>query len=205
MIRKLFICCLAALFGLSTGADIERLNSAASAQHRTDRSLTEYVEVLLSESENAYNPMPNQDGGLIAYVRTGWEREGGSGGFGRSNRRSDVMVMNVDGTLLTKEPLADAFLSGWTSDGQNLICYRDGRYFLISVGGEIIAQGQIPNKNRQDMRPERVSYLSSIGSPVWIQNDSPGGVIQTPRSKVAQSTGGLVATIIRSTDDRYGD
>src|SRR5215468_5883041 len=118
-----------------------------------------FNEALLSESENAYNPIPNQDGSLIAYVRTGWDRAKGSGGFGRSNLRSEVMVMNADGTLLTQKPLVDAFLSGWTSDGKNLICYRDYRYFLVSVAGEIVAQGQTPSS---DQRYERVSYLSSI-------------------------------------------
>jgi Tol biopolymer transport system component len=84
-----------------------------------------FKEVLLSESENAYNPIPNPDGSLIAYVRTGWDRTRGSGGGGRSNLRSEVMVMNADGTLLTREPLVDAFLYGWTPDGKYLICYRD--------------------------------------------------------------------------------
>src|SRR5262245_11008289 len=125
-----------------------------------------FKEVLLSESENAYNPIPNPDGSLIAYVRTGWGRAGGSGGFGRSNLRSEVMVMNADGTLLTREPLVDAFLSGWTPDGKDLICYRDYRYFLVSVAGEIAARGQKPSSDQTGRGYERVSYLSSIDSPV---------------------------------------
>jgi hypothetical protein len=40
----LFICGLAALFGLSAGDAIERLNSAAGAQNRIDQSRTEYEE-----------------------------------------------------------------------------------------------------------------------------------------------------------------
>lgn len=160
-------------------------------------------EVLLSESENAYNPIPNLDGALITYVRTGWGREGGSGGFGRSNLRSEVMVMNADGTLLTRKPLMDAFLSGWTSDGKNLICYRDWEYFLVPVGGETVTRGQIPNTDQLDNGSERVSYLSSVDSPVWIQNDSPEAVIQTPRSEIARYPGQLGELIIPSPDERY--
>jgi len=44
MFRKLLICSLAALFGLSSGADIERMNSAASTQDRIDQSRTDYEE-----------------------------------------------------------------------------------------------------------------------------------------------------------------
>src|SRR5206468_11502786 len=71
-------------------------------------------EKLLSDAENAYNPISSPDGILIAYVRTGWARPGGSGGFGRSNLRSEIAVMTTSGTMLSRTPLADAFLFGWT-------------------------------------------------------------------------------------------
>jgi hypothetical protein len=156
-------------------------------------------EMLLSDAENAYNPIPNQNGSFIAYVRTGWGREGGSGGTGRSNLRSEVMVMDADGNQVTSRPLADAFLSGWTSDGRNLICYRDWRYLLISVDGETITRGQIPDTNQQNIRHERVSYLSDIDSPIWIQDNA----IQTPSESIAQSPGHWGEMIIPSPDERY--
>jgi len=53
-------------------------------------------EILLSP-ENAYNPIPSPDGKLIAFVRTGWGREGGSGGMGRSNLVSEIGVMEHAG------------------------------------------------------------------------------------------------------------
>ena len=172
-----------------------------------------FKETLLSESENAYNPIPNRDGSLIAYVGAGWNRERGSGGFGRSNirsggsgrsnLRSEVMVMNADGTLLTREPLVDAFLSGWTPDGKYLICFRDWRYFLVSVDGEIVTRGQIPDTADPINRSERVSYLSSIDSPIWIQHDSPETVIQTPRGKIVRGRADLGELIIPSPDERY--
>ena len=53
----------------------------------------EFKETLLN-TDNAYNPIPSPDGKYIAYVRTGWGRPGGSGGFGRSNFLSEVMVID---------------------------------------------------------------------------------------------------------------
>jgi hypothetical protein len=47
------------------------------------------------------------------------------------------------------------------------------------------------------------TYLSSINSPVWIQNDSPEAIIQTPRSKIARYPGHLGELIIPSPDERY--
>src|SRR5215207_1618264 len=67
-------------------------------------------EVPLSGAENAYNPIPNAGGTLIAYVRTGWGRPGGTGGFGRSNLVSEVMLMDASGRVASDRPLADAFL-----------------------------------------------------------------------------------------------
>src|SRR5215213_8608149 len=101
-------------------------------------------EVQLSETENAYNPLPNPDATLIAYVRTGWGRPGGSGGFGRSNLVSEVMLMSAAGKVISNKPLSDGFLYGWTPDGKNVICYRDGGYSIVSPGGTILISGRVP-------------------------------------------------------------
>src|SRR5215468_4596034 len=59
-------------------------------------SRQESNELLLSDTQNACTPIPSPDGSMIAYVLTGrWDR--GSGGLGRSNLRSQVMVMDRDG------------------------------------------------------------------------------------------------------------
>jgi hypothetical protein len=68
-------------------------------------------ETLLS-TENAYNPIPSPDGRYIAYVRTGWGRPGGSSGFGRSNLVSEVAVIEASGSLIEKNPVADASYPG---------------------------------------------------------------------------------------------
>jgi Tol biopolymer transport system component len=126
-------------------------------------------EALVSVTENACNPIPSPDGSMIAFVRTGrWEK--GSGGLGRSNLRSQVMVMDTQGRLLTEKPLADAFLAGWTSDGKNLICYRDGQYLTVSPDGETLREGRLPNPSDTYDISERIAFLSTTGSFLWLQN-----------------------------------
>ena len=68
-------------------------------------------ETLLS-TENAYNPIPSPDGKYVAYVRTGWSRQGGSGGFGRSNLVSEVAVIDASGSLAGKSPAAEGLIAG---------------------------------------------------------------------------------------------
>jgi hypothetical protein len=159
-------------------------------------------EVMLTDTENAYNPIPNRSGELIAYVRTGWDRARGIGG-GRSCLRSEVMVMGSDGTLISQEPLGDGFLSGWSSDDLNLICYRDGRYFLVSIDGKIKTKSQFPLAKDPKNLTERVSYLPGLESLIWVQNGDSGAVIQTPDKSFAQFTFRLGEMIIPSPDGRY--
>ena len=127
--------------------------------------------VPLSETENAYNPIPNPDGSLIAYVRTGWGRPGGSGGFGSSNLVSEVKLMNADGKILSSRMLSDAFLYGWTSDGNNLICFRDWEYSIVSPDGKILKSGHLPELSDSYDVSERVAFLSASDSILWLQND----------------------------------
>jgi Tol biopolymer transport system component len=101
-------------------------------------------EQLLSKTENAYNPIPSPDGTKIAYIRTGWGRNYPAMSLGRSNLITEVKVMDSEGRILTEKPLADTFLAGWTPDGKNLICYRDYKYFLVSLEGKRSKEIQIP-------------------------------------------------------------
>lgn len=161
-----------------------------------------FNEMLLSDTENAYNPIPSPDGTRIAYVRTGyWEK--GSGGFGRSNLRSQVMVMDNNGHLLSNKPLADTFLSNWTTDGKNIVCYRDWQYYLITPGGNILLQGQIPETDPFYERTERVSFLSSLNRFVWVQNAGSKGIIQTPNKRIAEYNERLGELVIPSPNERY--
>jgi hypothetical protein len=121
----------------------------------------ESTPVLLSATENAYNPIPSPDGELIAYVLTGWGRNPVIRSFGFRSLRSEIAVMTSSGDVLTRSPLADAFLDGWTSDGNDLICYRD-QWLLVSPYGGISRQLQkIDGIFRSS---QRASYLRSSGS-----------------------------------------
>src|ERR1700722_3917992 len=93
--------------------------------------------------ENPYNPIPSPSGKMIAYVRTGWGRPGGTGGFGRSNLISEVLVLTTDGKKITENPLTDTFLAGWTPDGTALVTYRDWRYSLAALSGKKSLQGEL--------------------------------------------------------------
>jgi hypothetical protein len=161
------------------------------------------VEILLSE-ENAYNPIPSPDGKMIAYVRTGWGRLGGSGGFGSSNLLSDVEVMDGNGVVITKRPLADAFLAGWTPDGEKLACFRDWSYSLVTLAVEPSEGGELPGKAHWTERTERVSYLPSLGSIAWSTRDRPSHTsIETPQAKIAQHDGWLGEFLVPSPDGKY--
>lgn len=150
-------------------------------------------EELLSDTENAYNPIPSPDNSMIAYVRTGrWEK--GSGGLGRSNLRSQIMVMDTQGRLLTEKPLADAFLAGWTSDGNNLICYRDGQYLIVSPDGETLRKGLLPNTSDSYDISERIAFLSTTGSFLWLQTY----YNNIKRTVTSAATGYLTRDFVRS-------
>ena len=124
-------------------------------------------ETLLS-TENAYNPIPSPDGKYIRYVRTGWGRLKGSGGFGRSNPVSEVAVIDASGGLVAKNPIADAFLSGWTPDSTGLVCYRDGEYSVVSMDGKRSRPGAT-----NVIGTERVSYLPTYQQITMKSNFSP--------------------------------
>jgi Tol biopolymer transport system component len=159
------------------------------------------TETLVSR-ENAYNPIPSPDGKYIAYVRTGWGRPGGSGGFGRSNLVSKVAVMDVGGNLAGKNPVAEAFLSGWTPDSTSLACYRDGEYSLVSMNGKRPSKARLPGATNV-IGTERVSYLPRSGLMVWSRQDGFHTVLETQNGVLAQHDGWLGEMIAPSLDGKY--
>src|ERR1035437_1804317 len=92
--------------------------------------LTTAITQIQLSNENAYNPVPSPDGKKIAAVRTGWYRRGGSGGMGRSNLLSEVIVLDRTGRTLSTKPLADSFVAAWSGDV--IVSFRDWSYGLIS-------------------------------------------------------------------------
>jgi hypothetical protein len=159
-------------------------------------------ELLLS-GDNAYNPIPSPDGKMIAYVRTGWGRPGGSGGFGRSDLVSEVAVITGDGKPITPTSLTDTFLEGWTPNGSALVCYRYWKYSLVTLDGKQSSQGEF--RNREDFIPtERVSYLPLLGEIAWSRVvASSNTVIETQNRIIASHDGWLGGTLLPSPDGRY--
>lgn len=186
------------LLTLLTAYGPERAYSQADSRSTDLREPT-----LLSESENAYNPIPSPDGKLIAYVKTGFERPGGSGGFGRSNLESWIKLMDSDGHILTAEPLVDAFLQGWTPDGRNLMCFRDWNACLISLNGT--KQHDIRLEPNGPTKTERAAYLPQLDAIVWGFSSGNTLTIQTSKGELLRQTrdSDLGANLAPSPNGRY--
>lgn len=152
----------------------------------------------LAPSENAYNAIPAPDGKRIAFVRTGWGRGGGTVGFGRSNLRSEVMLMNASGELLSSTPLADTFLAGWTSDGASLLCYRDGDVLVVTPEGEVTRRLRLPHNTSGT---EHAAYLPSRQLFVWM--DSQNRQLQSSDGPLAELPAWRLGLIVPSPDERY--
>ncbi|MGB2589257.1 MAG: hypothetical protein WBG02_06970 [Candidatus Acidiferrum sp.] len=160
-------------------------------------------ETLLS-SDNAYNPEPSPDGRYIAYVRTGWGERAWIG-FGRASLVSDVKIMDMSRASSSRTLAQDFFLSGWTTDGSRVVCFRDGRYELASVEGIVAMKGNIPNN--RGLGPsfaEWVAYLSSPGSLIWSRQTSKSyRIIETPSQTVVKEKGFWDERVVPSPDGRY--
>jgi hypothetical protein len=76
---------------------------------------------------------------------------------------SEVAVIDTGGSLVVKNPIADAFLSGWTPDSTDLVCYRDGGYSLVLMDGKHSTKGRLPGATNV-LGTERVSYLPRSGT-----------------------------------------
>jgi len=147
------------------------------------------AQTLLS-NENAYNPVPSPDGKKIAAVRTGWHRHGGSGGLGRSNLVSEVIVLDRTGRLLSPKPIGDGFVSDWKQDG--IIVFRDWAYSLVKDDGTLRQRGRVCPE-MYDMPPdppdrgcvERVAYLSSLRAFVWVRQEFGDSVLLTYRGELS--------------------
>ena len=159
-------------------------------------------EMLLSK-ENAYNPIPSPDGKMVAFVRTGWGRPGGSGGFGRSNLVSEVVVITDEGKPVTASLLTDTFLADWTPKGNELVCYRDWKYGLVALNGKKTAEGRVRN-GEGGVPTERVSFLPVLGEIAWsrIGGDSTT-LIETQDRIIASHKGWLGDILAPSPDGRY--
>ena len=162
-------------------------------------------ETLLSP-ENAYNPIPSPDGKYIAYVQTGWGREGGSGGMGRSNLISDVKIMSASDGTSSHKVAKDFFLSGWTPESDRLVCFRDWQFVVVGIDGKQEIAGRIPyDTNQFQAASEWVAFSPAFKTVIWSRWI--GGTlrsIETPDRQIAQDSNALwPERPIPSPDGRY--
>jgi hypothetical protein len=153
----------------------------------------------------AYDPVPSPDGKLVAFVQTGGNRFGGSGGFGRSNLRSQVGFADSDGTT-RKDTNVDGFLGEWLADSSFVVSYRDWRFNLAAPGG-IREAGSLPVHfhPHADQPAERVTYLSSLKTFIWVDSSGKKTILQTANGPIARFNGLLPESdlIVPSPDGRY--
>jgi Tol biopolymer transport system component len=162
----------------------------------------EYKETLLS-TDNAYNPVPNPDGKYIAYVRTGWGEQVFVS-FGRSSLVSDVKIMNADGTATPRTLATHFFLSDWAPDSSSVVCYRDGKYALVSTEGKPTMEDRIPNDpNHFEIASEWVAFAPSLETIVWSRHDKSHRVIETPRLTIVNDGMHSRERVVPSPRGRY--
>jgi hypothetical protein len=197
MPSKIFLLCII-LFTAFTFGDSLRLKEAVSPENTGDADFL--AEQILSDTENAYNPIPSPDGKTIAYVETGWGRNGAAFGLGRSNLKTNIKLMDTDGKVLTEERLASSFLHGWTADGENLIAFRDWGYLILSVASRSIKENFIPaqsmtgESDTSTQVSERFAYLEKENSFLWIQNDYKNHRRENAASYTSTLTGSTIKT-----------
>jgi len=157
----------------------------------------------LLTTDNAYNPIPSPDGKYVAYVRTGWGK-GFVTGFGRSSLFSDVKLVNAEGVAAPTNLAKDYFLSGWTPDSTQLVCYRDGGYALVSTDGTRVLEGRIPNDPNKHPATEWAAYSPSLSTIVWSRHiDDSHAAIETPSGTVVREEGFRHERVVPSPDGRH--
>jgi hypothetical protein len=143
------------------------------------------AQIQLSD-ENAYNPIPSPDGLKIVAVRTGWGRHGGSGGLGRSNLKSDLIILDRMGRTISPLFHEDRFVADWNRGG--IVSFRDWSYTLLSPEGRVLDQGRVCSPeliNSPFDCPERVAYLPALGSFAWVHQKVGSSVLMTPRGELS--------------------
>lgn len=183
-------------------AIILRLALASLFLVATVSGQTPHEELLTPD--NAYNPIPSPDGHFIAYVRTGWgEME--ETGMGRSSLVSEVRVLKVDAPTGPKIVAKQFFISGWTPDDQ-IVCYRDSRYAVVTTEGKQVFAGNIQNDPGHIERwTEWVAYAPSFKTLLWTHAIRDWDrTIETQQHTIASFTGNWAkARVVPSPDGHY--
>jgi hypothetical protein len=133
---------------------------------------------------DAYQPVPSPDGKLVAFVLTGRSTHG-SGGFGRSNLRSNVAFANQNGKNL-RDPKIDGFLGEWLPDSSAVSSYRDWHFSLVTPEGSQ-KNGAMPQRiaPNSPFGAERAQYVPALNGFVWIEYSGPTTYLTTINGPVA--------------------
>jgi hypothetical protein len=160
-------------------------------------------EALLT-TDNAYNPIPSPNGKYLAYVRTGWG-EGGMSGLGRASLVSEVKFMDLEGAPSPSVLAQSFFLSGWTPDSNDVVCFRDSKYALVSREGQQTVSGQtLKDRDRYPNAAEWVAYSPSLATLIWSHPVKRSGqAIETPGATIARLTTFDAERVVPSPDGRY--
>jgi hypothetical protein len=112
--------------------------------------------------------------------------------------------MTTSGTTLSRTPLADAFLSGWTSDGNDLICYRGFHFLMVAPHGGVSRQAAETGGDGGFSRSERAGYLSRSHTFVWVEHQgSPRTLLLTENGPIAENSVITGAIVVPSPDERF--
>lgn len=165
---------------------------------------------------NAYNPVPSPDGKYIAYVKTGWDRTRGSGGFGRSNLISEVQFTVIGGAVVGHTGVnslvgqefsnrIDGFLGEWLPDSSAITCYRDHSFGLATTNGGK-EKGTMQSPASRDFAPaERVAYVAAWKKFVWLERSGQRTLLQTVQGPIGIIDSQIPTSnmIVPSPDGRY--
>jgi WD40 repeat protein len=153
---------------------------------------------------DAYQPVPSPDGKLVAFVLTGRSMHG-TGGFGRSNLRSNIAFADQNGKNL-RDPKVEGFLGEWLPDSSAVSTYRDWHFSLVTPEGSQ-KNGEIPHQDPPNFTPgpERAQYIPALGSFVWIEYSGKNTYLKTLNGPVATFNRSFQseALIMPSPDGRY--
>jgi Tol biopolymer transport system component len=86
--------------------------------------------------------------------------------------------MDVSGKVLARSLVKGEFLAGWSADSKAVVCFRDGRYAIVTPGGASIEAGETRHGAEQ-FAPERVVFLNDLRRPAWLDLQERPAVLRT--------------------------
>ena len=98
---------------------------------------------------------------------------------------SELIILDSAGRTLSSKPLFDGFVADWRPR-EGIVAFRDWSYALIGEDGAIRQQGRVCPEQAQFASPrdractERVAYLSTVASFLWVHQIFGASTLLTP-------------------------